>query len=127
MIVIQCHVQYCESEASHDRITIRCISRGDSCQNDSIGLAESPASLIPVDEPASLMDVEFRGVGMEARPRRERRGRVGTAEAAGLVGEALDASSTDSLVADGELKAPSLGRRILSVGVASGLGPGGAG
>lgn len=52
---------------------------------------------------------------------------MGTAEAAGLVGEALDASRMDSLVAEGELKAPSLGRRILRVGVGSGFGPGGAG
>ena len=51
---------------------------------------------------------------------------MGTAEAAGLVGETLDDSRTDSLVADGELNAPSLGRRILRVGVASGLGPEGA-
>ena len=101
--------------------------RRPSChQNDSIGLAESPGSLTLDDEPASLTDAEFREVGMDAWRRRERRGRVVTVEAAGLVGETLDASSAESLVAEGELKAPSLGRRILRVGVASDLVPAGA-
>ena len=67
VIGIQCHVQYVVRKRSKPhRITIMSLSRPDSCQNDSIGLAESPVSLILVEEPVSLMDAEFRGVGMEA-------------------------------------------------------------
>ena len=79
------------------------------------------------DEPASLRDDEVIEEESVAWPRRERRGRADDAEveaeAEGIfVGDALAASAAaaDGAV-DGE-NAPMRGRRILSVGVASGFG-----
>ena len=75
---------------------------------------------LALDEPASLTEAEFNGVGIEACLRNERRGRDAEADAA-FVGEALDVSAAAAWLAvvEGELNAPSLGRRIFKVGVAS--------
>lgn len=113
-------LQYYESGARHDRITIRGLSCAKRSQEDSSGLTEGPLTL---EEPVSLTDAEFSGVGMEPRLRKERRGRDTATDAAGaLVGETFDASAAAdwlAAVVEGELKAPSLGRRIFKVGVAS--------
>ena len=77
---------------------------------------------LALDEPASLTEAEFNGVGIEACLRNERRGRDAEADAtAAFVGEALDVSAAAAWLAvvEGELTAPSLGRRIFKVGVAS--------
>lgn len=89
-----------------------------------MGLVASPVSLTRALELASLVVAEFREVGIEACRLSDRRGREEVeAATATLAGEAFGAASTTGAggMREGEFRALSLGRRILSVGVASGL------